>query len=118
MFKRSCYFIPTLACKLSCSVTSSLLFLTITGTELDNQWEQLTKYGTLHEKLLVHIMLMKFHHDYPTEVCITKKQVVDILLCFHLVAPITKEVWFAELGYPPIPESGDTFIVPVFGTSW
>ena len=83
----------------------------ITGTELDDQWEQLTKYGILHEKLLIH-MLAKFHSDYPTEVCITKKQVVDILLCFHLVAPISRKVRFAEFGYPPIPESGDTFIVP------
>ena len=82
-----------------------------TGTELDDQWEQLTECGILHEKLLVH-MLMKFHSDYSTEVHITKKQVVDILLCFHLVAPITREVRFAEFGYLPIPESGDTFIVP------
>ena len=27
-----------------------------------------------------------------------------------LLPPV--EVWFAELGYSPIPESGDTFIVP------
>ena len=83
----------------------------ITGTELDDQWEQLTKYGILHENLLVH-MLAKFCSDYPTEVHITKKQVVDILVCFHLVAPISREVRFAELECPSIPDSGDTFIVP------
>ena len=83
----------------------------ITGTELDDQWELLTEYGILHESLLVH-MLTKFHKDYPTEVPVTKKQVVDILLCFHLVAPISREVRFAELECPSIPGSGDTFIVP------
>ena len=82
-----------------------------TGTELDGQWELLTKYGILHESLLVH-MLTKFHDDYPTEVHITKKQVMDILLCFHLVAPISREVRFAEFECPSIPDSGDTFIVP------
>ena len=37
---------------------------------------------------------------------------VDILLCFHLVALISREAWFAETMYPSLPESGDTFIVP------
>ena len=40
------------------------------------------------------------------------KQVVDILLYFHLLACITKEAWFSEEGYPSLPESGDVFIVP------
>ena len=83
----------------------------ITGTELDTAWLQLTEYGILHENLLVH-MLEKFHTDYPTTVRITKQQVVDILLCFHLVALINRKAWFAEIGYPSIPESGNTFIVP------
>ena len=83
----------------------------VTGTELDNAWQQLTKYGILHESLLVH-MLEKFHFDYPTLVPVTKQQVMDILLCFHLVAPISRRAWFAEIGYPSIPKSGDTFIVP------
>ena len=83
----------------------------ITGTELDNAWLQLTEYGILHENLLVH-MLEKFQYDYPTTVRVTKQQVVDILLCFHLVALINRKAWFAETGYPSIPESGDTFIVP------
>ena len=83
----------------------------ITGTELDGAWRQLTKYGILHENLLVH-MLEKFLSDYPISVHITKQQVIDILLCFHLVALISREAWFAETGYPSIPESGDTFIVP------
>ena len=83
----------------------------ITGTELDGAWRQLTKYGILHEKLLVH-MLEKFLSDYPITVHVTKQQVIDILLCFHLVALISREAWFAETGYSSIPESGDTFIVP------
>ena len=83
----------------------------ITGTELDDAWGQLTEYGILRENLLVH-MLNKFLSDYPIAVHVTKQQVVDILLCFHLVALISREAWFAETGYPSIPESGDTFIVP------
>ena len=82
-----------------------------TGTELDNAWQQLTKYGILHENLLVY-MLEKFHFDYPTLVLVTKQQVIDILLCFHLVALINRKAWFAEIGYPSMPKSGDTFIVP------
>ena len=83
----------------------------ITGTELDDAWRQLTKYGLLYENLLVH-MLEKFLSDYPIAVHVTKQQVVDILLCFHLVALISRDAWFAETGFPSIPESGDTFIVP------
>ena len=79
--------------------------------QLDEAWEQLTKYGILHESLLSH-MLYKFHSEYPSVVRVTKEQVVDILLCFHLVAKITREAWFVEKGYPCIPDSGDTFIVP------
>ena len=81
------------------------------GTELDDAWKQLTENGILRENLLVH-MLDKFLSDYPITVHITKQQVVDILLCFHLVALISREAWFAETGYPSIPESGNTFIVP------
>ena len=83
----------------------------ITGTELDDVWRQLTKHGLLHESLLVH-MLEKFLSDYPIAVHVTKQQVVDILLCFHLVALISRDAWFAETSYPSMPESGDTFIVP------
>ena len=36
----------------------------------------------------------------------------DILLCFHLVARITKEAWFCEEGCPSLPDHGDVFIVP------
>ena len=57
-------------------------------------------------------MLDKFHSDYPSVVCVTKQQVVDILLSFHLVACITREAWFSEEGCPSPPDSGDTFIVP------
>jgi len=58
--------------------------------------------------------LNKFHSDYPTAafIQITKQQVVDILLNFHLLARITREAWFSDEGFPPLPESGDTFIVP------
>ena len=83
----------------------------VTGTKQDNAWKQLTNYGILHENLLVH-MLEKFHADYPTPVRITKQQVIDILLYFHLIALINREAWFDETGYPSIPQSGDTFIVP------
>ena len=83
----------------------------ITGTELDCAWQQLTKYGILHENFLVH-MLEKFHSDHPTPVHVTKQQVVDILLCFHLIALINRKAWFAESGYPSLPKCGDTFIVP------
>ena len=83
----------------------------VTGTKQDNAWKQLTKYGILHENLLVH-MLEKFQADYPTAVHITKEQVIHILLWFHLVALINRKAWFAETGYPSIPQSGDTFIIP------
>ena len=43
---------------------------------------------------------------------VTRQQVTDILLCFHLLACITCKAWFAEGGFPPLPDSGDTFIVP------
>ena len=82
-----------------------------TGKEFDEAWKRLTKYGILHEGLLQH-MLDKFHSDYPSVVKVSKEQVVDILLCFHLVARITREAWFSEEGYPSLPDSGDTFIVP------
>ena len=84
-----------------------------TGSEFDWAWKRLTKYGILHECLLQH-MLDKFHSDYPVVelLQVTKQQVVDILLCFHLLARITGEAWFAEEGLPPLPKSGDTFIVP------
>ena len=84
-----------------------------TGGELDWAWKWLTKYGILHECLFQH-MLDKFHSDYPVDglMQVTKQQVKDILLCFHLITCITREAWFAEEGLPPLPESGDTFIVP------
>ena len=81
------------------------------GSMVDDVWEQLTKYGILEESLLQH-MLDKFHSDYPSVVHVTKQQMVDILLSFHLVARITREAWFSEEGYPSLPECSDTFIVP------
>ena len=84
-----------------------------TGGEFNWAWERLTKYGILHECLLQH-MLDKFHSDYPAidSIWVTKQQVVDILLRFHLLARITREAWFSEEGFPSLPESGDAFIVP------
>ena len=80
-------------------------------SHIHGAWKRLTKYGILEESLLQH-MLDKFHSDYPSVVHVTKQQVVDILLRFHLVAHITKEAWFSEEGYPSLPDCGDTFIVP------
>ena len=84
-----------------------------TGTKFDRAWERLTNYGILHECLLQH-MLNKFHSDYSGAglIQVTKQQVTDVLLCFHLLARITREAWFAEEGLPPLPDNGDTFIVP------
>ena len=82
-----------------------------TGTEFDWAWKRLTNYGILHECLLQY-MLNKFHSDYPGLIRVTKKQAVDILLCFHLLARITNKTWFAEEGSCLLPERGDTFIVP------
>ena len=84
-----------------------------TGGEFDWAWKRLTNYGILHECLLQH-MLDKFHSDYPVadEVRVTMEQTVDILLHFHLIARITTSAWFVEEGFPKLPDSGDTFIVP------
>ena len=82
-----------------------------TGSAVDGAWERLTKYGILEESLLQH-MLDKFHSDYPSVVRVTKRQVVNILVSFHLVACITREAWFGEEGCPSLPDCGDTFIVP------
>ena len=83
------------------------------GSEFDQAWKRLTVYGILHESLLQH-MLDRFHSDYPAvgSMQVTKQQVKDILMCFHLIARITKEAWFAEEDPLALPESGDTFIVP------
>ena len=81
------------------------------GKGFDEAQQRLAKYGILYESLLQH-MLDKFHTDYPSVVKVTKRQAVDILLCFHLIAHITREAWFSEEGYPSLPDSGDTFIVP------
>ena len=82
-----------------------------TGGEFDWAWKRLTEYGILHECLLQH-MLDKFHSDYPGLIQVDKQQAVDILLCFHLLARISSKACFAEEGFPTLPDSGDTFIVP------
>jgi len=100
---------PRWLAKLFCYIISAHSYKR--GKGFDEAWKRLTKYGILHESLLQH-MLGKFHTDYPSEVKVGKEQVVDILLCFHLVARITREAWFSEEGYPSLPDDGDTFIVP------
>ena len=83
-----------------------------TGSEFDWACKRLNKYGILHECFL-QLMLDKFHSDYPVadRIQVTKQQVIDILLCFCLVARITSKAWFAEEGLRLLPESGDIFIV-------
>ena len=84
-----------------------------TGCTLDWAWKQLTDYGILHDCLLQH-MLNKFHSDSdpPDSIQVTKKQTVDILLHFHLLARITSKAWFAEEDDFPQLSGSDTFIVP------
>ena len=104
-----------------CPTIPNLGYATVTmgnDINLNRVWEKLYKFGILHESLL-QCMLDKFHSDYPAALKLTKQQVVDILLCFHLLACITKEVvteeakiWFTEEGYKSLPAHGDTFIVP------
>ena len=79
--------------------------------DIHESWERLTNCGILEEGLLQY-MLDKFHSDYPSVVRVTKQQVVDILLSFHLVARITREAWFREEDSPSLPDCDDTFIVP------
>ena len=83
------------------------------GNEFDWAWKRLTNYGILHECLIQH-MLDKFHLDYPvlSSIQVTKQQAVDLLLCFQFLARITSKAWFTEEGFPQLPGSGDTFIVP------
>ena len=81
------------------------------ASDLDKAWERLTKHGILQDNLLEH-MLKKFCSDYPSAISISYQQVVDILMCFRLVARITEEAWFCEGGFPSLPDHGDVFIVP------
>ena len=81
------------------------------ASDLDKAWERLSKHGILQDNLLEH-MLKKFYSENPSAISISYQQVVDILLCFHLVARITKEAWFCEEGCPSLPDHGDVFIVP------
>ena len=81
------------------------------ASDLDKASKRLTKHGILQENLLEH-MLKKFYSDHSSAISISYQQVVDILLCFHLVARITKEAWFCEEGCSSLPDHGDIFIVP------
>ena len=84
-----------------------------TGGDHDDAWERLTNYGILGGNLFGH-MVQKFLSDYPSVMSVTNKQVLDILLCFHLVARVTAHAWFTEENIPPPDDFGDTFIVPSF----
>ena len=81
------------------------------GTNIHHAWERLTKYGILEDSLLEH-MLNKFKSDYHSTEKVTKEQVVDILLSFHLIARIKRTAWFSEEQDPFLPDHGDVFIVP------
>ena len=84
-----------------------------TGGDHDDAWERLTSYGILGGNLFDH-MVQKFLSDYPSVVSVSDKQVLDILLHFHLVARVTANAWFTEEDFPPPDGFGDTFIVPSF----
>ena len=73
--------------------------------------DRLHNYGVLHGCLLQY-MLKKFQSEYPAKVQVTELQVVDILLCFHLLVRITEEAWFIEEGFFSLLKHGDTYIVP------
>ena len=79
--------------------------------ELDWAWKWQETHGILHQSLLQH-MLDKFHSEHRADIQVNKQQVVDIFLCFHLLARITSKTRFSEKHMPTLPESGDSFIVP------
>ena len=70
-------------------------------------WDRLKLTGILHESLLCHI-LAKYTTDFPDAPHITYQQLRDILLGFHLLAPINKTCF----GNIDDTGSGDSFIVP------
>ena len=85
-------------------------FKMVRNADINIASKRLHEYGILQENLLQH-MLDKFYSDYPAVVKVTKQQVVDILLCFHLLACITN-AQFSEEGFSSLPDHGDAFIVP------
>ena len=84
-----------------------------TGSDHDKAWERLKNYGILGGNLFAH-MVQKFLSEYPSVVSVTKDQVLDILLRFHLVAHVTANAWFTDEDFQPPHNFGDTFIVPSF----
>ena len=104
---------PRWLAKLFSYVIAADTFEIGTNPDVNAAQKRFKKSGILHEILLQH-MLDKFHSDHPVVIQVTKQQVVDILLCFHLIAPITEKAWFIEEGYFSLPTAncGDTFIVP------
>ena len=101
---------PRWLAKLFSYVITAHTYVTM-ASDLDKAWKRLAKHGILQENLLEH-MLKKFYSDYSSAISISYRQVVDILLWFHLIACITKEAWFSEEGCPSLPDHGDVFIVP------
>ena len=104
---------PRWLAKLFSYVIAADIFEIGTNPDVNAAQKRFKKSGILHKILLQH-MLDKFHSDYPVVIQVTKQQVVDILLCFHLLAPITKKAWFSEEWYFSLPtvDCGDTFIFP------
>ena len=101
---------PHWLAKLIGYVLTADTFKMVKNADINLASERLHKYGILQENLLQH-MLNKFYSDYPAVVKVTKQQVVDILLCFHLFACITN-TWFSEEEIPSLPHHGDAFTVP------
>ena len=102
---------PCWLAKLIGYVIAAVSFKSVGDEGVNKAWERLRSYGILEEILLQH-MLDKFYSDHPTVIKVTKQQVVDILLCFHLLAYIPGEAWFREEEFLSPPECGDSFIVP------
>ena len=101
---------PHWLAKLIGYVLTADTFKMVRNADVNKASKRLHKYGILQENLLQY-MLDKFYSDYPAVVKVTKQQVVDILLCFHLLACITN-ARFSEERFPSLPDHGDTFIVP------
>ena len=101
---------PHWLAKLIGYVLTADTFKMIKNADINIASERLHKYGILQENLLQH-MLDKFYSNYPAVVKVTKQQVVDILLRFHLFACVTN-AQFSEEGLSSLSDHGDAFIVP------
>ena len=79
---------PNWLAKLFSYIVAAHSYKTGGTSTLDWAWKRLTKYGILHECLIQH-MLNRFNSGSLDSIRVTKKQAVDILLHFHLLARIT-----------------------------